>query len=225
MKKSILSVFFYMLFIATLAQTTVITYSKSQRFDSEVPENKAKFSRTVVTGADGTVSTTDRNLKTNEVIGQFARRNDEPVGVWITQRPFGGYEKIDFDFNLVYEETSCTNDGFSEKINKFFESDPTINYTAPAFGEYETFYAFISRNLRYPAKARREGIEGSVFFKFNISADGTVRDIVITKGVHVVLDKEAMRVLRKMKLSSPPKVNGEPRAICVQVPIKFKLAQ
>jgi TonB family protein len=224
MKESLVVILFTMLCTLGVAQSTVTKYFNSRRFDDEVSAERAKYSRTIVTEKDGTVTTTDRALKNNEVIGRYAHRGDEPMGVWVTERPSGGYYELDYDFTVTYDETPCPDDGVSEKISKFFENDASLNYTAPTFNDYESFSSLISRNLRYPAKPRREGIEGTVFARFTITKEGNVEDIVVTKGVHITLDKEAIRVLRKIKLNTPAKVNGEPTAICVEVPLKFKLA-
>lgn len=55
--------------------------------------------------------------------------------------------------------------------------------------EKQTFFAFlrtkIQQNLRYPASARRRGIEGDVSVRFVMENSGIIRDIAIMRGESV----------------------------------------
>ena len=56
-----------------------------------------------------------------------------------------------------------------------------------------------------------------------MTATGT-ENIVVKRGVDISLDKEAVRVLRELKFSSPPTVNGQAYAFkCLVLPVKYKL--
>jgi TonB family protein len=104
------------------------------------------------------------------------------------------------------------------------KDNPGIGYTAPVVEEKDpAVITFFVRNMRYPAKARRSGIEGVVEVAFDITETGSVENIVVTDGVDVVVDKEAVRVLRKLKFARPPMVNGAPRKVCIEMPVRFQL--
>lgn len=199
------------------AQIKETKYYRSRPFTEEVAPEKAKYAVTKETD-NGIVTTTVTNLKKQQVERSTAWKGKEPWGVWITGTGRGS-ENLDYNFELVYAEKTCANTTII-----FFQDNPAAAYTAPVVDGYASYPSFLGRNLRYPAEARRNGTQGAVHMAFTITAQGEIKDIVVTQGVDVHLDKEAVRLLRKIKFSSPPKVNGQPQEICVETPLIFKLA-
>jgi TonB family protein len=57
---------------------------------------------------------------------------------------------------------------------------------------------FLSGNLQYPRKAQQANVEGQVAVSFVVCTDGTLCDYEILKSVNPDLDKEAVRVVKKM---------------------------
>jgi|SRR5690606_1158860 len=205
--------------LVSIAQTSETRYYKNMSLDEEVPQEKAKYAKTVVTDADGTVTTERRNLKKNVVESREILKGEEPVGIWVYLTARGPAEK-DYDFEMIYSDDDCPLD---EKIKNYLADDLSLQYEAPKLSSGEQFYEFIGKNLSYPAMARRKSIEGKVFVAFEITKDGVVGNIRVIKGVHISLDKEAVRILRKLRLSSPPKINGEPQTVCIRTAISFRL--
>jgi periplasmic protein TonB len=82
---------------------------------------------------------------------------------------------------------------------------------------------FLQKNIKYPASAKRMGIEGRVFVKFIVDKEGGISNMEIVKGINADLDKEAMRVIKLMPPWKPGKQNG--RAVKSQfvLPVYFKL--
>jgi TonB family protein len=202
------------------AQTTRTIYCRDRSCDTEVDKSKAKFSETV-TEENGVITTTLLNLKENEVEARKSWKGDEPVGHWVSLTGRGP-EPMDYDFEVIYAEASCSNE--SNAITAWFEDNQAANYKAPVIDGYESIYKYLQANLRYPSKARRTGIQGTVDMEFLITEDGSVESLVILRGVHILLDKEAMRLLRSVKFSSPPMRNGKPQKICAKFPLRYKLA-
>jgi TonB family protein len=93
---------------------------------------------------------------------------------------------------------------------------------APYSGMGE-FYQYVQANLKYPAQARRMGIEGKVFVQFVVAKDGSLTDVKAVKGIGAGCDAEAVRVIS----SSPKWKPGIQRNRAVNVrmilPITFKL--
>lgn len=89
----------------------------------------------------------------------------------------------------------------------------------------EGFREYISNNLEYPAIAAENGISGKVLVQFAVDKTGKVVDVVLLRGQHPALDKEAIRVVRSSPKWTPGKQRG--RAVKVQFvfPISFVLQQ
>ena len=111
------------------------------------------------------------------------------------------------------------------KNSDFFKDNDSLAYKAPKIssGE-ETIYQFISKNIIYPSRAIEEGIQGTVYVQLMLTKEGAVENIVVKRGINILLDKEAIRVLRQLKFSSPPTINGQVYTFkCLALPIKYRL--
>ena len=82
---------------------------------------------------------------------------------------------------------------------------------------------YISKNLRYPAIAQENGIQGRVICQFVVGKDGQVRDVVVVRKLDPSCDKEAVRVLSGMPKWIPGKQNGKAVSVKYTVPIVFRL--
>jgi periplasmic protein TonB len=90
-------------------------------------------------------------------------------------------------------------------------------------GGYEAMNKFIAKNLKYPASARRMGIDGTVYVSFVVGKDGTINDVKVLRGISADCDKEAVRVVQMMPPWKPGKQNGKAVFVRFNLPIKFKL--
>lgn len=107
-----------------------------------------------------------------------------------------------------------------EDDNKIF----TVVEQQPEFeGGYEAMMNFIRKNMRYPASARRMGVDGTVYVSFVVSKDGSISEVKTIRGISADCDKEAMRVVQMMPPWKPGKQNGKPVFVRFVLPIKFKL--
>jgi protein TonB len=84
---------------------------------------------------------------------------------------------------------------------------------------------WISDNINYPPVASENGIQGRVFCQFTVNADGSVEDVQVVRPVDPNLDKEAIRVLRKVPKFKPGEQRGKPVRVKYSVPVRFKLQQ
>ncbi|MGZ4001705.1 MAG: energy transducer TonB, partial [Mucilaginibacter sp.] len=110
----------------------------------------------------------------------------------------------------------------TEDENKIFtavEQEPT-----PA-GGIGKFYEYLSKNIRYPAVAKENNIQGKVFLTFVVEKDGAITDVKVLRGLGSGCDEEAMRVLRAAPKWKPGIQNGRPVRVQYQVPISFALQQ
>jgi TonB family protein len=101
----------------------------------------------------------------------------------------------------------------------------TLVEHVPEFaGGIEAFIHFLSKNIRYPEKARDKDIQGRVLVSFIVETDGKLTDIKVAKGIGGGCDEEALRV---MQLSPPwrPGIQGRrTMRVAYSVPISFTLS-
>ena len=94
-------------------------------------------------------------------------------------------------------------------------------------GGMEGLYQWLATNIKYPEKARQEGIQGRVFVTFVIEKDGTVNNVRVIRSPNEELSEEAIRVVQSMPKWKPGRahVKGKKEAVRVQynLPINFKL--
>ena len=134
------------------------------------------------------------------------------------------------------EPAAATNEGtgdvvFEEPVEepvKEVGEDPNKVYTIveqqPEFeGGNGAMFKFIQKNMKYPATARRMGIEGSVFVSFVVDTEGKISEVQTVKGISADCDKEAIRVIQMMPRWKPGKQNGRPVKVRFVLPIKFQL--
>lgn len=84
---------------------------------------------------------------------------------------------------------------------------------------------WLSNNIRYPEAAQQNDIQGRVIVKFVVEKDGSIGAADIVKGVDKDLDREAIRVVKKMPKWQPGKNNGVAVRSYFTLPVVFKLAQ
>jgi periplasmic protein TonB len=87
----------------------------------------------------------------------------------------------------------------------------------------KAMYLFLRDNIKYPAVARENNIEGNVFVGFVVGKDGAIRDIIIKRGIGGGCNEEAMRVVGLMPKWKAGRQNGRPVSVAYTLPIKFKL--
>ena len=90
-------------------------------------------------------------------------------------------------------------------------------------GGLEALYKFINKNLKYPAQARRMGIEGTVFMSFVVDEKGNMVDIQIAKGIGAGCDEEVLRIFENPPKWNPGKQRGVPVKVRQIIPVKFVL--
>jgi len=90
-------------------------------------------------------------------------------------------------------------------------------------GGQAKMFKFISKNIKYPAMARENGISGTVFVMFVVNEDGAISDVQVRRGIGGGCDEEALRVVKKMPKWNAGKQRGKPVKVSFTLPIKFKL--
>lgn len=124
--------------------------------------------------------------------------------------------------------TESTTDGTVDFGNEIPIEVPTEPFSIveimPEYvGGEAAMMKFIQKKMRYPTKAQRRGDQGTVYVSFVVSADGSVTDVKIVKGIGKECDEEAVRVISMMDKWRPGVQNKIAVPVRKVLPIKFKL--
>lgn len=90
-------------------------------------------------------------------------------------------------------------------------------------GGMVALFEFLEKNLKYPADAQKQKVEGRVIVSFIVETDGSISDINIVRKVFPSLDEEAVRLLGMMPRWSPGLQNGKPVRVKYAIPITYSL--
>ncbi len=82
---------------------------------------------------------------------------------------------------------------------------------------------FLSMNVKYPASAEKDSIQGRVIATFIVEKDGTVSSPKVVKHVSDDLDAEAVRVIELMPKWKPGRQSGREVRVKYTIPITFRL--
>jgi protein TonB len=161
------------------------------------------------------VVTKDENIRDEELMltQQELTENKADISVaTIVGGTEGGIDIADLkDHQVVTEEP---------KKPEIFEHVEVM----PSFpGGDQAMLKWLHDNLSYPPIAAEQGIQGRVSLKFVVTADGSIGDVIIVKGLEPSCDKEALRVVRKMPKWIPGRQNGNPVFVYYSLPILFRL--
>ena len=93
----------------------------------------------------------------------------------------------------------------------------------PAFkgGGLDNFRFWLQKRTNYPSSAIEQKIKGTVFLTFIVEKDGSVSNVTIIKGVHPLLDDEAVKAISGSPKWSPGLQRGQPVRVRFQIPVSF----
>ena len=118
--------------------------------------------------------------------------------------------------------------GVAVKAKKEEEADPKgvfdVVENMPAFpGGPAELMNFLSTNVKYPATAIKDSIQGRVIATFIVEKDGSISGAKVVKHVSDDLDAEAIRVIESMPKWIPGKQNGKEVRVKYTIPVTFRL--
>lgn len=82
---------------------------------------------------------------------------------------------------------------------------------------------YLNGNIKYPAVAAENGIQGQVVLRFVVDKDGNISNIEVLKTLDASCDREAIRVVKSMPRWIPGKQNGRNVPVYFTLPVRFKL--
>ncbi|MCB9285535.1 MAG: energy transducer TonB [Lewinellaceae bacterium] len=82
---------------------------------------------------------------------------------------------------------------------------------------------YIYKNIKYPAIARENGVEGTVVITFVVEKDGSITDARVARDIGAQCGQEALRVVEEMPKWVPGKQRGRAVRVQFNLPVKFRL--
>ena len=116
-------------------------------------------------------------------------------------------------------QTEVTENTPEGEVFQVVEVDPQFE------GGLEALYKYLAENIKYPEQAKSDGIQGRVFVRFVIEADGSVTNAQVLRGIGGGCDEEALRVVEAMPKWTPGMQQGKPVRVQFNLPITFKLQE
>lgn len=94
----------------------------------------------------------------------------------------------------------------------------------PSFpGGEQAMFQFIMQNMKYPAEALQNGVEGTVAVQFVVNKDGSLSDIKLLKDIGAGCGEEALRVVKLMPRWAPGQHLGHPVRVQYTLPMRFHM--
>ena len=84
---------------------------------------------------------------------------------------------------------------------------------------------WVYQYLKYPSYAVDNGIQGRVLVDFIIDEKGEVQDVKVSRGIHQVLDDEAVRVVSASPKWRPGRHHGKKAKVAMTIAVDFKLSK
>jgi len=149
-------------------------------------------------------------------------RNGKRTGKWIRYHAEGKLaHQGEFKNGLPISELKWFDEqGELIKTVKLQESDQA-SFVDEAYNEKAL--QMIRKNLRYPKKAKDAGIQGTVYIEVFFNVDGYPVRSEVKKGVHPVLDAQAVMVAKHFPRIDLQQMNGEKGKYLTITPIRFSL--
>ena len=118
-------------------------------------------------------------------------------------------------------QSSNSSAGAEGGDNRVFE---VVEKNASFPGGNEACYAWLAKQIRYPAVAQKQGIQGRVFVQFVVNTDGTLDEVKAVRSPHPSLAEEAVRVVKSMPKWNPAIQKGVTVRSRFNLPIMFRLS-
>lgn len=92
-------------------------------------------------------------------------------------------------------------------------------------GAKNNLSTYFIKNIAYPTDARLQAIEGDVWVSFVVSAEGTISNVEIQKGVDALLDDAVKLYVEKSGPWKPGVLNKQVVNTQMSVPVQFRLSE
>lgn len=162
-----------------------------------------------------------------EEIQQTEQQNEPPpppkppVPVEVPNNETIENQDVDFDASLDLDQSLDTSQGPPAPEEEEEEQEQEIFVVVeeqPQCGGVKA----LQQEVEYPDFARKAGIEGRVFVQFVVNEEGNVVQPKVTRGVHKLLNEEALRAVQELNCE-PGMQRGNPVKVRMSLPVTFRL--
>ena len=142
------------------------------------------------------------------------------VGLSATQAMAQEPEALEGDVSPQDEEIITDEEEVAE--------EPLLGFIIEQLPEFPggemAFRKYIADNIKYPKEAVYEGFQGTVYVSFVVDTVGNTTNVKVLRGVHPLLDAEAVRVIKSIPQKWKPAMQGRKKMeFNSAVPVKFVL--
>ncbi len=130
-------------------------------------------------------------------------------------------QDVDFDASLDMDEKLDTSQGPPQDEEEE-EEEQEIFMVVENQPELIGGMKALQKSVDYPEFAKKAGIEGRVIVQFVVNEQGSVQDPKVTRGVHKLLNKEAIKAVKDQKFK-PGKQRGKAVKVQMSLPVTFRL--
>ena len=185
--------------------------------------------------ANQPAATNQATSETNQII-KSEGENIEMIKVG-KKDPSAIDQNIEGDIEMEEIEMTSMGDANDEIIDLSEEDFPqeeeptppedriyTVVEQQPEFpGGEAAMMAYIKKNLKYPASASENGIQGRVTLSFVVEKDGSISNIEILRSPAEELSQEAIRLVKSVPIWKPGVLKGKKVRVKYVLPITFRL--
>ena len=163
-------------------------------------------------------------------MGEYTKGMVQENGEWMVKESTLSEEKEDTEENLrEWDDAGCE----VLKAKEVIAAEPVrpnpkkvydVVEQMPSFpGGMKAMMDYLARNIRYPANAKNDLIEGRVILQFIVDKKGRLSDVKVARSVEPSLDAEAVRVVKSMPRWNPGIEKGKAVKVRYTLPVTFRL--
>ena len=153
---------------------------------------------------------------------------DDPLPAPNSEVVMGSVNGTENGEEAIGPEEPSTGAGTGTELNGVGGGEEIVFVTAEEMPQFEggmsELIRYLQRKLKYPASARRNETEGTVYVGFVVGSSGEIRNVEVIKGISKDCDAEAVRVISSMPKWKAGRQNKYPVSVKMVLPIKFALA-
>lgn len=208
-----------------MSQAILEQVEETPEEDEEIEEQKFEQPEVVVpeevlaTVQVTQIAIVDADKVKNEVMDMETQQEDNTARGVVNQEGSDDADK----FKAVQEQVVVKES--EPEVQKPKEEQIFVAVEQPAEfpGGMAALMRWLNNNMRYPEAAQQNDIQGRVIVNFVVEKDGSIANVKIAKGVDKDLDREALRVVKKMPKWQPGKNNGVAVRSYFNLPVIFRL--